>query len=351
MTAWPNSDGADRSPAARTEPPRRALRYRIDDLIAAPAETVTAVPRRLSETCQGLLVNLPPPHLSWSDADDILAPPADARVFDALTNGRRHSTVADRDVAHRLLDADPRMSDWAGAHRHFRSRAMAALADAGIRQWLDLGCGLPTDTSAYDLLTTDQTLGGGRLVCVDADPIVAIHLRHRPSPAAGVRVTALQGDLRQPDQVMADIDSLNVIDLGEPVAILLTAVLHHLDDAAAGRLLAVLRDYVVTGSVLVLSHLSSPPLMTPPLHAAIAHYQHATGATWTLRDITAVTGLLGPGWTPRPPGVTAVGRWHPNSAAADPDDDQDSLGPEALRTAPGWAVVAAAGTRHASLPA
>ncbi|RSM56799.1 hypothetical protein DMB66_32790 [Actinoplanes sp. ATCC 53533] len=267
--------------------------------------------------------------------------PADARVFDALTRGDDNIS-ADREVASRLEAADPRVYWWAVAHWHFRRQAMIALADAGFRQWIDLGCGLPNAASAYDLLATDPALGGGRLVCVDNDPIVITHLQHRPPPATGLHVAAVLGDLRDPDQVMADIVRLDVVDLGEPVAVLLTAVLHHLDDPAAGRLLAVLRDYVVAGSVLVVSHPSSPPLISPPLRAAAAHYQRATGAHWTLRAISTAPDLLGPWWIPHPPGITPVGRWHPASADPNPGDDQDPPELEALRAAPGWAVLAAA---------
>lgn len=272
-------------------------------------------------------------------------PPEPARIIDALTGGL-HNFSGDRQVAQQLLDADPNLSWWVNAHHRFRTQAMIFLAaDAGIRQWIDLGCGMANAASTYTLLADDPDLGGGRLVGVDNDPVAIAHLRTRPTPAnPPLHVTALCAGLCDPHQVMADIVGRDGVDLGEPVAILLTNVLQFLDDTAAATLLAALREYVMTGSYLVLSHPSSPRPMTAPLRAAIARFQHVTNTTWTLREPDTAARLLGDGWIPQPPGLVPVGHWHPVPGPGHEDvDEQDLPWPEAMREAAGWAVLATAG--------
>jgi hypothetical protein len=270
-------------------------------------------------------------------------PPEPARIIDALTGGL-HNFSCDRQVAQQLLDADPNLSWWVSAHHHFRTQAMIALASAGIRQWIDLGCGMANAASAYTLLADDPGLGGGRLVCVDNDPVAITHLCTLPPPAnADLHVTALCAGLREPHQVMADIAQRDAVDLGEPVAILLTNVLQYLDDTAAVTLLTALREYITTGSYLVLSHPSSPRPMTAPLRAAITHFQHITDTTWALREPDTAMRLLAGGWIPQPPGIVAVGQWHPACPANEGVDDQDDLPwPDAMRDTAGWAVLATA---------
>jgi hypothetical protein len=268
-------------------------------------------------------------------------PPSPARIADALTRGG-HNFPADREVARRLLAADPDMYWWAAAHDHVRTQAMIALARTGTRQWIHLGCGMPNAASAYVLLDDDPDLGGGRLVCVDNDPCVSEHLRGLPSPTnPNLRVTAVCASLNDPDHLMADIASRNGVDLGEPVAFLLTGVLHTLGDAAAATLLTVLREWVVRGSYLLLSHPSSPHPMTAALAAAIEYYQHVTRTVWTLRGPDTARRLLGHGWTPLAPGVVDVGRWHPIPRLDDEDDEAEAES-HPLHTAAGWAVLAAA---------
>jgi hypothetical protein len=271
-----------------------------------------------------------------TDTDDS-QPATCARVFDALIGGVHNFTV-DRRVARQLLDADPSMRWWAATHPLFRARAITMLADIGIRQWVDLGCGWPTADSTYDLLHAGLA-PGSRLVCLDRDPAVVAYLKSlSPPAAAGLTVAAVRGDLADPRQVIAAIASVDVVDLGEPVAVLCTGVLHHLTDLAAAALLASLRDNVVAGSYLVLSHPSRPEPFTGALDTAIRAGQAATGTTWTLRDIHAAPHLLTGGWTPLPPGCTPVGEWR---YTADPDDE-DLTDAHPIRAAAGWAVLATA---------
>ncbi len=268
--------------------------------------------------------------------------PEPARIVDALAGGVLNFG-GDREAARRLLDADPNLSWWVTAHHHFRTQAMIALAAAGIRQWLDVGCGMANAASAYALLSDTPCMGGGRLVCVDDDPVAVTHLRGLPPANPALHVTALCAGLRDPHQVMADIVQRDAVDLGEPVAILLTNVLQYLDDAAAAALLATLREYVTAGSYLVLSHPARLHPMTGPLQAAINYFQYVTDTTWTLREPDTASRLLGDGWIPQPPGIVPVGHWHPIPCPEHDDvDEQDLPWPDVMREAAGWAVLAVA---------
>ena len=182
---------------------------------------------------------------------------------------------------------------------------------------------------------------GGRLVRVNDDSIARLH--NLPQTGhAGLRVTEPHGDLRYPHQIMTTIAIHDGVDLGEPVAIIAAAILHHLDDTTATRLLAALREHVVTGSYLLLTHPSAPYPMAPELETALRHYQSTTNTTWALRDLDAAPGLLGNAWTPQPPGITPVGRWHPTPQPGKQTGADHDTEPNPLRAAAGWAVLATA---------
>jgi hypothetical protein len=274
------------------------------------------------------------------DAQPPTVSPRPACVWDALLNGNHHRMV-DRAVANRMLAAHPGMRDWAGAHAHFRSTAIKSLKPTQIRQWLDLGCGLPTGYAAYGILMPGAPRDS-RVVCVDNDPFVVQFIQDLlPLPEGDRPVVApLLGDLRDPLKVLNTITDHGLIDFAEPVAVLLSAVLQHLSDSDASELLHTIRDFVTSGSYLLLSHPSIPEPGNTDLADAIEHYQ-ATTATWTLRGIDQAPALLGGHWTAQPPGITPVGLWHPDIAAPDDlDDDPDFV--QAQADIAGWAVIAAA---------
>jgi len=164
-------------------------------------------------------------------------------------------------VADALAAADPNLVWCAREHRHFLRRALAYLRAQGIRQFVDLGCGLSTRGNVAEMLDWHGR-ADVRLVCVDIDPVVAMHVRlhHRDDP----QITAIQADLRRPAQLLSNPTLLEAIDFGEPVAVLLVAVLQHLTDAEdPTALITRLRDAVVAGSHLVISYPGIQPDRTP----------------------------------------------------------------------------------------
>ena len=144
------------------------------------------------------------------------AKPNIARIYDYLLGGTANFP-ADRDEAARLLAADPQLAELARCNRAFLTRAVTYVAGQGVRQFIDVGAGLPTSPSTHE--TAETALPGPRVAYVDNDPVVVSHTRGlRPRSA---RVVALPGDLRDPAAILQDPVLTSLIDLAEPVCVLL----------------------------------------------------------------------------------------------------------------------------------
>ena len=181
------------------------------------------------------------------------ARPAPARIYDYLLNGT-NNFQSDRDAAQRIMALVPEIRDCAWANRGFHQRAARWIAERGVRQFIDIGSGLPTVGNTHDVVRSVDT--GCRVVYVDNDPMV-------PAQAAGLLagcdgVRAILGDLRDPEHLLADPDLRALIDFSQPAGLLMTAVLHFVSDQSdpwelMGRYLGALAP----GSYLALSHLTS----------------------------------------------------------------------------------------------
>jgi SAM-dependent methyltransferase len=173
-----------------------------------------------------------------------------ARVYDCLLGGSYNFAV-DREFAAQVVVAAPQMQRIAWAYRHFLFRAVRCSLHAGIWQFLDVGCGLPSAGSLHEV--AERVDPGARVAYVDTDP-VAVALTS--SVAAGnAGVCAFRGDVRQPEAILAHPELRRLLDLRRPVAVVLGGVLQFIADAddpvgVVGRLLAPL----AAGSHLVISH-------------------------------------------------------------------------------------------------
>ncbi|MFF5258226.1 SAM-dependent methyltransferase [Actinomadura viridis] len=204
------------------------------------------------------------------------APPSSARVYDYLLGGKDNYAV-DRDLAERALREAPVLGSLARVNRAFLHRATRFLAErAGLRQFVDIGCGLP----AYE--TVDAIVRrvhpDCRVAYVDKDPMVLAHARALMALDGGTDVFA--GDVREPATILGHPGLRRLIDLDEPVAVLLVGVLHYLTDAddpdgVVGALVAALPP----GSHVVVSH----AVRTPRLDAAAGIYRSA-GVPFTPRS-------------------------------------------------------------------
>ncbi len=174
-----------------------------------------------------------------------------ARIYDYLLGGK-DNFAADREAAKQLIEAIPDVAAIARDNRSFLGRVVRYLAThGGIRQFLDLGGGLPTQANVHEL--AQRVAPGARVVYVDNDPVVASH--GRALLASGGQVGMVFGDLRDPAGILRHPDVLAVLDLAQPVAVLCTSTLHFIaDEAQPHAIIAEYRDRMAPGSYLAISH-------------------------------------------------------------------------------------------------
>jgi S-adenosyl methyltransferase len=153
-----------------------------------------------------------------------------ARMFDYFLGGKNHFP-ADQAAADRLLEVVPQTRVGARENRAFLQRVVRHLAgEAGIRQFLDIGTGLPTQGNVHEIVR--EIVPHGRVVYVDNDPIVHVHAN---ALLAGDNTASIIGDLREPTAILEHPTVRRYIDFDQPVAILLLAVLHFITGAADPR--------------------------------------------------------------------------------------------------------------------
>lgn len=181
------------------------------------------------------------------------ARPAPARIYDFLLNGRNHFQ-ADREAAQGILALAPEIKDCAWANRGFHQRAAKWIAERGVRQFLDIGSGLPTVGNTHEVV--QKVSPACRVVYVDNDPMVRIHAGEILTDRRTVRV--VRGDLREPDALLASEDVQELIDFSEPAGLLMTAVVHFVaDEWDPQALTARYVSALAPGSYLALSHLTN----------------------------------------------------------------------------------------------
>lgn len=196
---------------------------------------------------------MPTDHLSWVPADVDLSRPNVARVYDYVLGGANNFEV-DREFAKRLLATMPDAQFLAQENRAFLRRTVSHLTrDAGVRQFVDLGSGIPTVGNTHEVVQRIDP--DARVVYVDNEPVAVAHseLILQDNKNAAV----IRADIRDVRAVLQHPVTRQMIDLDEPVAILAFAVLHFMsDEQDPYRLVARYRDATVPGSYLVLSHVS-----------------------------------------------------------------------------------------------
>jgi hypothetical protein len=171
-----------------------------------------------------------------------------ARVYDYWLGGS-HNFQADQDLGRAISAVDPIVRAGARANRAFLGRAVRFLAAAGIGQFLDIGSGIPAEGNVHEV--AQQADPGARVVYADIDPVVIAH--SNAILAGSENAAVIEADLREPEKILAHQSVRRLIDFGQPVGLLLVAVLHFIADADdPWRVVATLRDALPSGSYLVL---------------------------------------------------------------------------------------------------
>lgn len=230
--------------------------------------------------------------------------PHTARMYDYFLGGKDHF-AADREAAGRVLEAFPNVRDAARANRACMARMTRFLARQGVRQFLDIGTGLPTSPNVHEV--AQSVAPDARVLYVDHDPVVLTHARALLTSTPEGRTACLQADLRDPVGILTAPELHAVLDLAQPVALSLIAVLHFLPDTDDPyTIVARLMDALAPGSYLALTHVTGD-FAPRVVEAGAAEYRNA-GLSVQPRTRGEVARFL-TGLDLIPPGLEVVTRW------------------------------------------
>jgi SAM-dependent methyltransferase len=238
-----------------------------------------------------------------------------ARVYDYLLGGS-HNFLADQDVGRALAAVEPDVRAIARANRAFLGRAVRFLSEAGIRQFLDIGSGIPTEGNVHEV--AQRADPAARVVYADIDPVAIAH--SQAILAGSENATVIDGDLRQPEKILGHEEVRRLIDLGQPTGLLLLAVLHFIADAEdPWRIVATLRDALAPGSYLVVSHAAAEREPTVVQAAAEKVFNRSVATRVHVRSRAELMRLFD-GFELVDPGLVRIPLWRPDSPADVPDD-------------------------------
>ncbi|MDG4836135.1 SAM-dependent methyltransferase [Micromonospora sp. WMMD967] len=244
--------------------------------------------------------------MSEQPAPDATNTPNVARMYDYFLGGS-HNFAADRAAAERVLTIFPETGVAAQANRHFLRRAVRHAVAQGVRQFLDIGAGLPTQKPVHEVVRA--VAPDARVVYVDYDEVAVAYAGQLLTDVPGAAV--VQGDLREPDDLLAHPDVRATLDLDQPVAVLLLAVLHFVpDDDDPWAAVARLRDATVPGSHLVLSHLTLDGI--PPELAERGQAVYRNSSAPLVPRAHAETLRFFTGYDLAEPGLVETTRWRPD---------------------------------------
>jgi hypothetical protein len=243
------------------------------------------------------------------DGVDVTTPNA-ARAYDYALGGF-HNFDVDRQFVAEAERHWPDVRESAHVNRAYLGRVVQWLIDAGVRQFLDLGSGIPTLDNVHEV--AQQASPESRVAYVDIDPVAVAHSQRilQGSP----RAVAVRADLRTPADIINHPDIVGLLDFAEPVAVLMIAVLHFVeDDADPPRIIREISDALVSGSFLAISH-AALALDAHAAQTALRQMYQRTPTPFHPRSPEQIAGWLD-GWDVVPPGIGPLRDWHP-----DPDED------------------------------
>lgn len=232
-----------------------------------------------------------------------------ARIYDHLLGGS-HNFAVDRAHAARIVAARPNVVAAAQANRHFLRHAVEHALDLGVRQFLDLGCGVPGVGNVHDLALARDP--GARVAYVDDEPVAVAHARAILDGVDGASIT--RADLRDPAAVLGAPGVARLLDLRRPVALLALAVLHFVPDVQdPASILARYRASMAPGSLLAVSHTSDDYPDDPEFAAsstASARLYDASSNPAFLRSRAGIERLVrDAGFVPDGRGTVELAHW------------------------------------------
>ncbi|MEB3368567.1 SAM-dependent methyltransferase [Saccharopolyspora mangrovi] len=237
--------------------------------------------------------------------------PAAARMFDAFLGGC-HNFGVERSIVERIETALPGIAGTYRENRAFLRRSVEYLLAHGVRQFLDLGSGIPTIGHVHEVAR--RRTRHFRVVYVDNEPLTVAH--SKPLLAADLNAAITCADIRDPRSVLESDEVRALLNLDEPVALLMSAVLHFIPDSdRPDDLVAQYRDRLVPGSHLLISHVTDSH--DPVQARTLADFYAETADPLHLRDVGRIDSFFGD-FTPVPPGATHLADWRPDPGSPTP---------------------------------
>ncbi|MHA6760188.1 SAM-dependent methyltransferase [Streptacidiphilus sp. PAMC 29251] len=260
----------------------------------------------------------------WAASDGSLPPSVDlrtdiphpARMYDYYLGGK-DNFPADRAAAAAVVQLLPSAPAGSRANRRFLGRAVRHAADLGIRQFLDIGTGIPASNNTHEV--AQAAAPDAHVVYVDNDPIVLTHARALLRGTPEGRTAYIDADFRNPESILDSPQTKGLLDFSQPIALLVVALLHFFPDSENPHaLLDRYKEALPPGSALILTH-GTGELMDPAIAANIEATYAKSGLNIVSRTHTEVLGFF-EGLDLVEPGVTPVHEWRP-----DPDNEDDRL--------------------------
>jgi hypothetical protein len=239
--------------------------------------------------------------------------PQTARIWNYLLGGK-DNFAADRAVGDQITGSMPHLGEYARLSRKYLARAVSWLAlDGGVRQFLDVGTGLPTADNTHEVAQT--VAPESRIVYVDNDPLVLTHARALLTSSPEGATAYIDADLRDPARILEE--AARTLDFGKPVALMLMGILGHVEsDDEARAIVDRLMAAFPSGSYLAMYDGGDTE---PAVVEAARIWNLSANPKYHLRSPARIAGLLGD-LELVDPGVVSVTRWKPDAVALEQPD-------------------------------
>lgn len=242
-----------------------------------------------------------------------------ARIYDYFLGGK-DNYPADREAAAKIEQAIPSVRAVARENRAFMVRAVRHLSELGVRQFLDIGTGIPTEPNLHQI--AQRTLPDARVVYVDNDPIVLAHARALLTGTPEGAIRYVQADVTEPERILADPAVRQTLDFGEPVALSLIALCHFVPGERVYDIIDTLLAPLGSGSFLVMTHLT--PDFAPDMVEGTVRAYRQSGIEMEARSYEEVSRFFRD-MELIEPGIVAIDAWHPDGGEPRPNPIVTSL--------------------------
>jgi len=238
-----------------------------------------------------------------------IAVPSPARMYDYLLGGG-HNFAVDREMIDKIVARVPTVGQMALDNRAFLRRAVLALVDAGVRQFLDIGSGIPTAGNVHEI--AQRAAPEARVVYVDHDPVAVAHSEHVLQ--GNDRAAVIQADMRSPTAILEHPKTQRLLDFDAPIGLLMVTIFHYVAESDSPLdLMACYRDPLAQGSYLVLSHDTAD--LNPAAMAAVVELVKNSTSFYP-RTRTEIAELFG-GFELLDPGLVPAAEWRSRLADGD----------------------------------